>query len=334
MYILGICRRRSSSNGSATPGCTRDGTEASWSLPRSPSALHKAWAQDRKMESSIGDMSGMSSEDLVDFSEQETLTVVLADGSPLALPVPLDLRTERGYIAFDLASLASTYLELEHTAFVQLVLDGDLVNPLERLHSVNGLEFTAVIQTGSEIEAIVERACGEQQRFDVVDLDSFADTMSALRTRTAGLRVKCASQPREVIERGPSTTTLMIALRHEFDSAMRAQASKVKLLNCTAFIGSLFLRRLVQVRVLDAVLRELFGIDVVGRTRPWAEHCVHCACQLLRRTADVLQSQNPAIMHRLEGEMRLASTHASDKSRAEIASFLELRAHDWNQALP
>merc|ERR1712241_889973 len=122
--------------------------------------------------------------------------------------------------------------------------------------------------------------------------------------------------------------------------ALEMKKRKDKLLANMKFIGHLFLRQLLDVKVIGQVVHDLIGIKEPGNGQ-LEEHMIECVCELLQAigyTLDATQ-HGKALMSQFACRLADLRRSTSDKGDAifgariqfKIQDLLDLRANNWQK---
>jgi len=253
--------------------------------------------------------------------------------------------SEKGYRITE-ASRREEKIEREVRSLLNKICPDNLKTIVERLalielYKAEELEFV--------IRIIFGKALNESHY-----CETYADMVFALRTRYPEFP---AENPGE--KAITFTRVLLNTCQNEFESLPtsfeptdeeRAQYSaddlrlmmkkrKDKMLANMKFIGNLFLRQLLAVRVIGQVVHDLIGIREVGGPE---EHMIECVCELLQAIGHTLDATAHGKMLMKEFAHRLQDLKSSNTSRGQIFSkriqfqiqdLLDLRNNNWQKKL-
>ncbi|CAK0818891.1 unnamed protein product, partial [Prorocentrum cordatum] len=115
---------------------------------------------------------------------------------------------------------------------------------------------------------------------------------------------------------------------------------KAKVLANMKFIGNLFLRQLLAVKVIGQVVHDLIGI----KDAPIEEHMIECVCELLQAIGFSLDNTQHGKMlvtqfsHRLmdlkkEVDPATGRHLFSKRIQFRIQDLIDLRSHNWQKKL-
>jgi len=124
---------------------------------------------------------------------------------------------------------------------------------------------------------------------------------------------------------------------HSADDRLEMKGQKDKMLANMKFIGNLFLRQLLAIKVVGQVVYDLVGI----KQAPPEEHHIECVCHLLRtigfrwdgtQHGKVIMSQ---FLARLQDLRRTKGPDGrilySERIQIQIQDLLNLRSHGWQE---
>ncbi|CAE7219185.1 unnamed protein product [Symbiodinium necroappetens] len=220
-----------------------------------------------------------------------------------------------------------------------------IVDQLANITLHNAEELKHVIQI------IFKKALAEPHYCDWAKLDcaTYADMVYALKARypefppesegekpatfTRVLLNNCQNE----FENMPSTFEATDEERIKFpnveDLQLELKRKKDMMLANMKFIGHLFLRQLLAVKVIGQVVHDLIGIKD-GNSVP-EEHMIECVCQLLEAIGHTLDENTHGenLMNSFQALQSQCLSAFSKRIRFAIEDLLDLRKNKWQKML-
>jgi hypothetical protein len=231
-------------------------------------------------------------------------------------------------------------LERSVRALLNKICPDNLQTIVERLAQVS-------LETASELEIVIsiifQKALSEPHYSE-----TYADMVFALRRRYPEF------PPEHEWEKPHSFTRVLLnTCQHEFESLPMSlepaeeersmlsadglrlflKQRKDKVLANMKFIGNLFLRQLLAVKVVGRVVHDLIGIK---EDLP-QEHMIECACELLQAIGYTLDhtEQGSLLMGQFAARLRDLKRLTTYSKRVQfiVQDLLDLRENDWQKKL-